>query len=43
MLTRAEWTLFQTHCYAESLVERGIEAGTSGFAATKSDYAKILS
>jgi hypothetical protein len=30
ILTRAEWTPFQTHCYSENLVAPGIEPGTSG-------------
>jgi hypothetical protein len=34
----AEWTLFQTHCYAENLKEWGIEPGTSGIAARNSDH-----
>jgi hypothetical protein len=37
-LTKAEWTLFQTHCYSENLVELGIEPWTSGLAARNSDY-----
>jgi hypothetical protein len=36
-LTRAEWTPFQTHCYAENLVSPEIELGTSGSAARNSD------
>jgi hypothetical protein len=27
MLTRAEWTMFQIHCYSENLVALGIEPG----------------
>jgi hypothetical protein len=38
ILTRAEWTPFQTHCYSENLVAPGIEPGTSGTAARKSDH-----
>jgi hypothetical protein len=38
ILTRAEWTPIHTHCYSENLVAPGIETGTSGFAARKSDY-----
>jgi hypothetical protein len=38
VLTRAEWTQFQTHCYAENLVAPGIEPGTSGFASRNSDH-----
>jgi hypothetical protein len=30
ILTRAEWTPFQTHCYSENLVAPGIEPETSG-------------
>jgi hypothetical protein len=37
-LTRAEWNQFQTHCYSENLVAPGIELGTSGLAARKSDH-----
>jgi hypothetical protein len=37
-LIRAEWTPFQTHCYSEKLVADGIEPGTSGSAARKSDH-----
>jgi hypothetical protein len=33
----AEWTPFQTHCYAENLVAPGIEPRTSGLAARNSD------
>jgi hypothetical protein len=38
ILTRAEWTPFQTHCYSENLVAPGIEAGTSELAARNSDH-----
>jgi hypothetical protein len=38
ILTRAEWTPFQTHCYSENLVAPEIECGTSGSLARKSDY-----
>jgi hypothetical protein len=38
ILTRAEWTPFQTHCYSENLVALGIEPGTSGLAARNSDH-----
>jgi hypothetical protein len=38
ILTRAEWTPFQTHCYSENLVAQGIELETSGLAARNSDY-----
>jgi hypothetical protein len=33
----AEWTPFQTHCYAENLVAPGIEPETSGTVASNSD------
>jgi hypothetical protein len=29
ILTRAEWTPFQTHCYSENLAAPEIEPGTS--------------
>jgi hypothetical protein len=38
ILTRVEWTPFQNHCYSENLVAPGIEPGTSGLAARKSDH-----
>jgi hypothetical protein len=38
ILTRDEWTSFQTHCYSENLAASGIEPGTSGSAARKSDH-----
>jgi hypothetical protein len=38
ILTRAEWTPFQTHCYSENLVVSGNESGTSGSAARNSDH-----
>jgi hypothetical protein len=37
ILTVAEWTPFQTHCYSENLVAPAIEPGTSGLAARNSD------
>jgi hypothetical protein len=37
ILTRAEWTPFQNHCYSENLVALGIEHGTSGSVARNSD------
>jgi hypothetical protein len=37
MLTRAEWTPIQTHCYSENLVVLGIEPGTSRSAARNYD------
>jgi hypothetical protein len=30
ILTRAEWTPFQVHCYSENVAAPGIEPGTSG-------------
>jgi hypothetical protein len=38
ILTKAEWTPFQTDCYSENLVAPGIEQGTSGSAARNSDH-----
>jgi hypothetical protein len=38
MLTRAEWTPFQTHCYLENLVAQGYEHGTSVSATRNSDH-----
>jgi hypothetical protein len=38
ILTGAEWTPFQTHCYSENLVAPEIEPGTSGSAGRKSDH-----
>jgi hypothetical protein len=35
ILTRAEWTPIQTHCYSENLAVPGIEPGTSGLAAQR--------
>jgi hypothetical protein len=40
ILTRVEWTPFQTHCYSENLVVPGIEPETSGFAVRESDHKK---
>jgi hypothetical protein len=37
ILTRAEWTPFQTHCYSENVVAPRIEPRTSGFAARNSE------
>jgi hypothetical protein len=37
MLTRAEWTPFQTHCYSENLAAPGIDPGTSGLEARNPD------
>jgi hypothetical protein len=42
ILTMAEWTPFQIHCYSENLAALGIEPGTSGSAARKSDHRCIL-
>jgi hypothetical protein len=38
MLTRAEWTPFQTHCYSENLAAPGIELATSGYEVRNSDH-----
>jgi hypothetical protein len=38
ILTRAEWTPFQTHCYSENLVAPKIELGTSGLVARNSAH-----
>jgi hypothetical protein len=38
ILTSAEWTPFQTHCYSENLVESGIEPESSGLAARNSGH-----
>jgi hypothetical protein len=38
ILTRAEWTPFQTYCYSENLVAPGIDPGTSRLAARNSDH-----
>jgi hypothetical protein len=35
ILTRGEWSPFQTHCYSENLAAPGIVPGTSGSAARK--------
>jgi hypothetical protein len=37
MLTRAEWTPFQTHYYSENLTAPGIEPGTSRFVEKNTD------
>jgi hypothetical protein len=34
ILTRADWTPFQTHCYSENIAAPGIDPGTSGLAAS---------
>jgi hypothetical protein len=34
----AEWTPIQTRCFSENLEAPGIEPGTSGFVARKSDH-----
>jgi hypothetical protein len=38
ILTKAEWTTFQTHCYSENLLATGIEPGTSLLTASNSDH-----
>jgi hypothetical protein len=38
ILTRAEWTPFQTHYYSENLVALEIEPGTFGLAARNSGH-----
>jgi hypothetical protein len=38
ILTRAEWTLFQTHCYSENLAAPGIKPEVSGSAARNSNH-----
>jgi hypothetical protein len=38
ILTIAEWTPSHTHCFSENLIAPGIETGTSGSAARKSDH-----
>jgi hypothetical protein len=38
ILTRAEWTLLQNHCYSENLVAPGIEPGTSWLAVRNSHH-----
>jgi hypothetical protein len=38
ILTRAEWTPFQTHCYSEIMAAPEIEPGTSESVARKSDH-----
>jgi hypothetical protein len=38
ILTRAEWTLFQTNCNSENLAAPWIEPGTSASAARKSNH-----
>jgi hypothetical protein len=38
ILTRAQWTPLQTHCYSENLVVLGIGPGTFGLAARNSDH-----
>jgi hypothetical protein len=37
-ILKAEWTPFQTHCYAKELVALGIESRTSGLTARNSDH-----
>jgi hypothetical protein len=43
ILTRADRTPLQTHCYSENLAAPGIEPGTSGSAARRSDHRGGLS
>jgi hypothetical protein len=38
ILTRAEWTPLQTHCYTENLVAPGIAPWTFGFEVGNSDH-----
>jgi hypothetical protein len=38
ILTRAEWTPFQSYYYSENPVALGIEPGTPGLAARNSDH-----
>jgi hypothetical protein len=38
MLTRAEWILFQTHCYSENLAAPGIEPEPSVLAGRNSNH-----
>jgi hypothetical protein len=38
ILTRAEWTTFQTDPYSENLVGPGLEPGTFGLATSNSDH-----
>jgi hypothetical protein len=42
ILTRAEWTPFQTHCYSENVVAPGIEPGTSPNSFSKLCNAKFI-
>jgi hypothetical protein len=41
ILTRAEWSPFQTHCYSENLTAAGIEPGTSWLATRKSNIENV--
>jgi hypothetical protein len=38
IITRAEWTPFQSHCHSENLAVPGIEPGTSGSVARTPDH-----
>jgi hypothetical protein len=38
ILTSAEWTPLQTHCYSENMAVPGIEPGTPESAPRKSDH-----
>jgi hypothetical protein len=38
ILTRAEWTPFETHCYSENPAQLVIEPGTSVSAARNCDH-----
>jgi hypothetical protein len=38
IVTRAEWTPSQTHCYEENLAASGNEPGTSGLAGRNCDH-----
>jgi hypothetical protein len=38
ILTRSEWTQFQTNCYSDNLVSSGIKPETSGLAARNSEH-----
>jgi hypothetical protein len=38
ILTRGEWTPFQTHCYSDNLVTKEIKPGTSGSVARNFDH-----
>jgi hypothetical protein len=42
ILTRAEWTPFQNHCYSENLTAPGLKPGNSGSAARTSGVSAEL-